>query len=223
MTEFCQFLGESWKVIINIQQLSQLLYTVNNRGWGLILSKNIPAEVEGSKKTQKNWKIFYFEPTSATAELKKEVNVRIYSKTKTKYWKFQKVTPPNNFFKEKISNKSLFWHFSVTFFLFCDTCTLEELLTASGQRKYKKIKYLGKCSFGGGFFGSKGAFSHWIPKKPANFTVWLCSQHISPHFLYLHMLCKQNCPADNNCFCNFFSNFFSRFCKNSYWFIYEII
>jgi hypothetical protein len=44
--------------------------------------KNILAEVEGSKKRQKsvflkNWKIFYCEPTSATGELKKEVNVRI--------------------------------------------------------------------------------------------------------------------------------------------------
>jgi hypothetical protein len=54
VAELCQFLGGSWKVIHNIQQLSQLLWTVNNRGSGLILSKkNIPAEVEGSKKRQK--------------------------------------------------------------------------------------------------------------------------------------------------------------------------
>jgi hypothetical protein len=44
--------------------------------------KNIPAEVEGSKKRQKsvfflNWKVFDCEPTSATEELKKEVNVQI--------------------------------------------------------------------------------------------------------------------------------------------------
>jgi hypothetical protein len=44
--------------------------------------KNIPAEVEGSKKRQKsffskNQKIFDCEPTSATGELKKEVNMWI--------------------------------------------------------------------------------------------------------------------------------------------------
>jgi hypothetical protein len=54
LTEPCQFLGGSWKVIINIQQLSQFLYTVNTRGSGLLLSKkNLPAEVKGSKKRQK--------------------------------------------------------------------------------------------------------------------------------------------------------------------------
>jgi hypothetical protein len=36
----------------------------------------------------KNWKIFYCEPTSATGELKREVNVRILYKTKKKYYKF---------------------------------------------------------------------------------------------------------------------------------------
>ncbi len=40
VAELCQFLGGSWKVINNIQQFSQLLCTVNNRGSGLILSKN---------------------------------------------------------------------------------------------------------------------------------------------------------------------------------------
>jgi hypothetical protein len=52
------------------------------------VKKNIPAEEEGSKKRQqkcflKNQKIFDCEPTSATGELKKEVNVQIYSKTKS--------------------------------------------------------------------------------------------------------------------------------------------
>jgi hypothetical protein len=49
---------------------------------GCFCQKNIPAEVEGSKKRPKssfleNQKIFDCEPTSATGELKKEVNVRI--------------------------------------------------------------------------------------------------------------------------------------------------
>ncbi len=47
VTELCQFLGGSWKVITNIQQLSQLLSTVNNRGSGLLLLK---------KTSQLKWK-----------------------------------------------------------------------------------------------------------------------------------------------------------------------
>jgi hypothetical protein len=67
----------------NIQQLSQLLCTVNNRGSGLILSKKkSQLKWKGPKKGKKsvflkNRKIFDCEPTSATGELKKEVNVRI--------------------------------------------------------------------------------------------------------------------------------------------------
>jgi hypothetical protein len=39
VTELCQFLGEGWKVIIDVKQHSQPLFTVRNRGGGLILSK----------------------------------------------------------------------------------------------------------------------------------------------------------------------------------------
>jgi hypothetical protein len=40
VTELCQFfLGGSWTVKISVQWLSKPLYTVNNRGCGLILSK----------------------------------------------------------------------------------------------------------------------------------------------------------------------------------------
>jgi hypothetical protein len=83
VAELCQFLGGSWKVINNIQQLSQHLCTVINRGSGLILSKNTSQlKWKGPKKGKqsgflKNRKVFDCEPTSATRELKKEVNVRI--------------------------------------------------------------------------------------------------------------------------------------------------
>jgi hypothetical protein len=56
---------------------------VNNRGSGLILSKNTSqlrwkSPKKGKKSGfLKNQKIFDCEPTSATGELKKEVNVRI--------------------------------------------------------------------------------------------------------------------------------------------------
>ncbi len=122
-------------------------------------------------------------------------------------------------------DKSFFWHFSVEFFFFFYICTLEELLNASGLRKYQKNDiFFENLVFSGAFFGPKGAFSHRIPKKHANFIIQSCSQHISLHFLFLHMLCKKNCPAANSCFCNFFSNiFFLGSLKNSYWFIYEII
>jgi hypothetical protein len=76
------------------------------------------------------------------------------------------------------------------------------------QENIKKMKFFQKCSFYGAFLDQKGLFSHGTPNKHANFIIQSCSQHISPHFLILHMLCKKNCPAANSCFCNFFSNFF---------------
>jgi hypothetical protein len=42
----------------------------------------------------------------------------------------------------------------------------------------------------GPFLGQKGLFSYGIPKKHANFIIQSCSQHISPHFLFLHRQVK---------------------------------
>jgi hypothetical protein len=96
--------------------------------------------VEGSKKRQKsgflkNQKIFDCEPTSATGELKKEVNVRILSKFKKKNKNSRKSLRKKNFFLKKV-RKIHFGTFRSNFFFFCDNCTLEELLNASGLRKY---------------------------------------------------------------------------------------
>ncbi len=85
VAELCKFLGRSWKVIFNIQQLSQLLYCTQlrtgNEGW-FCQKKTSQLKWKGPKKKQKsvvflNRKIFYCKPTSATGELKKEVNARI--------------------------------------------------------------------------------------------------------------------------------------------------
>jgi hypothetical protein len=62
--------------------------------------------------------------------------------------------------------------------------------------------------FGGPFFDQKGLFTHGIPKKPANFNIQSCSQHISPHFLFLHMLCKSISQLTAAVFATFFSNSF---------------
>jgi hypothetical protein len=125
----------------------------------------------------------------------------------------------------KIVEKSFFWHFSIGFFFFfCDNCTLEELLNASGLRKYKKNDFFRKCSLLGGLFlDRKGLFTHVIPKKPAHFNFQSCSQHISPHFLFSHMLCKNISQLSIAVLHLFFELFFLGSVKNSYWFIYEII
>jgi hypothetical protein len=49
VTEFCQFLGGGWKVLLGVKQHSQSLLTctVRNRGGGVILSK---------KTSQINWR-----------------------------------------------------------------------------------------------------------------------------------------------------------------------
>ncbi len=86
----------------------------------------------------KNQKIFDCEPSSATRELKKEVNMRIKSKIKTKYKKFQKVAQKKKFFLKKLRKILFLALFGRIFFLFFDICTLEELLNASGLRKYQK-------------------------------------------------------------------------------------
>ncbi len=95
VTELCQLLGGGWKVIIDVTQHSQPLLRVRNRGGELILSKKTPQlKWRGPKKAKSS----FFEkfenpdcgPTSAARELKKEVNVRTYSKNKINNKKSQK-------------------------------------------------------------------------------------------------------------------------------------
>jgi hypothetical protein len=79
--EFCQFLGGGWEVIIAVQQHSQSLHTVSDRGGGLILSKKTPQLMwRGPKKAKKrflkNSKIPDSGPTCTARELKKEVSMR---------------------------------------------------------------------------------------------------------------------------------------------------
>jgi hypothetical protein len=53
--ELCRFLGGGWKVIYSFQQLSQPLFTVHNKGGGLILSKKKTSQLKwkGPKKGKK--------------------------------------------------------------------------------------------------------------------------------------------------------------------------
>jgi hypothetical protein len=77
----------------------------------------------------------------------------------------------------------------------------------------------------GPFLDQKGLFSHGIPKKHANFIIQSRSQHISPHFLFLHMFCKKIAQLPTAVFATFLKTFFSRFLKKipSGLHIYEII
>ncbi len=81
MTELPQFLHGGWKVLLAVKQYYQPLYTVRNRGGGVILSKKTSQlKWRGPKKKtrvfMRNSKIHYCGPTSAARELKQEVNVR---------------------------------------------------------------------------------------------------------------------------------------------------
>jgi hypothetical protein len=54
VTELCQFLGGDWKIIIAVEQHSQLLLTIRNMGGGLFLSKKSPQlQRRGPKKAEK--------------------------------------------------------------------------------------------------------------------------------------------------------------------------
>jgi hypothetical protein len=49
-------------------------------------------------------------------------------------------------------------------FLVCDICTLDELLNASGLRKYQKFEiFFENVVLWGAFFEPKGAFFTWNP------------------------------------------------------------
>ncbi len=82
MKELCQFLRGDWKVIIAVEQYSQTLLTIRNRGGGSFLSKkSLELQWRGPKKGKKsvflkNSKIPNCEPASEARELKKGVNVR---------------------------------------------------------------------------------------------------------------------------------------------------
>ncbi len=82
VTELCQFLGGDCKVIIAVNQRSQTLLALRNKGGELILSKKtLQLKGRGPKKGKKavflkNSKIPDCGPTSAARELKKEMNVR---------------------------------------------------------------------------------------------------------------------------------------------------
>ncbi len=72
----------------------------------------------------------------------------------------------------------------------------------------KKWNFFENLVFYGAFFGPKGAFSHGIPKKYTNFIIQSCSQHISPHLLFLHMLCKKIAQLPTAVFATFFRTLF---------------
>ncbi len=142
MAELCQFLGGSWKIIYNIQQLSQFLWTVNNRGSGLILSKNTSQlKWKGPKKEKKAvfWKIGKSLIVNQPVQLeswKKRWMCGFSSRLRKKNKNSRKSLRKKKFFWKNFE-KSFFCYFSIEFFFFfCDNCTLEELLNASGLRKY---------------------------------------------------------------------------------------
>jgi hypothetical protein len=84
-----------------------------------------------------NRKIFDCEPTSATGELKKEVNMRILSKIK-KNNKNSRKSHKKKILLKKFRKILFLALFGRIFFLFIYICTLEELLNASGLSKYQK-------------------------------------------------------------------------------------
>jgi hypothetical protein len=54
--ELCQFLGGDWKIIIAVEQHSNPLLTIRNKGEGLFLSKKSPQlQWRGPKKGKKNF------------------------------------------------------------------------------------------------------------------------------------------------------------------------
>ncbi len=120
----------------------------------------------------------------------------------------------NKFFKEKILKNPIFAPFCQIFF--CDICTLEEFLNASELRKCQQ--FFSKCSFWGAFLYRKMLFPMKSFKKPANFNIPLCSQHIYPQFLFLHTLCKKIAQLTTAVFATFVQ-IISRFWTNLYWFI----
>jgi hypothetical protein len=60
----------------------------------------------------------------------------------------------------------------------------------------------------GPFLDQKGLFSHEISKNHANFIIQSYLQHISPHFLFLPMLCKKIAQLPTAVFATFFRTFF---------------
>ncbi len=124
------------------------------------VKKNIPADVEGSKKGQKggfwkNGKLLIVNQPVQLESWKKRWMCGFSSRLRQNIKKSKKSLPPNFFYFKK----SFFWHFLDKFFsLFCDICTLEKLLNGSGLRKYQKYKKISKMLFFGGPFWTERGF-----------------------------------------------------------------
>jgi hypothetical protein len=90
----------------------------------------------------------------------------IFVKKKTSQLKW-KGTKTGNIKKFEKSYLALFIRF-----FFCDICTLEELLYASGLRKYQKFEFFFEnVVFWGPFLAQKVLLFHGILKKPINFNI----------------------------------------------------
>jgi hypothetical protein len=63
----------------------------------------------------------------------------------------------------------------------------------------------------GPFLDRKWFFPMESLKNLQIFNIQACSQHISPYFWFLHMLCKK--IAQTAVFATFYELFISRFCK----------
>ncbi len=98
------------------------------------------------------------------------------------------------------------------FFSFFYICTLEELLNASGLRKYQKMKFFRKCIFLWGLFWTKGVFSHGIPKKTCKFYYSVMFHNMFPLTICFYICCVKKLPSCQQLFLQlFFELFFSRF------------
>jgi hypothetical protein len=53
--DLCQFLDGGWKVLLGVKQHSRPVFTVRNRGGGVICQKDIPDKVERSKNGKKRF------------------------------------------------------------------------------------------------------------------------------------------------------------------------
>ncbi len=117
-------------------------------------------------------------------------------------------------------------HFSVNFFLlFCDICSLGELLNASGLRKYKNLKFFWKYSFSGGLFWTERCFFFMESLRNQQILIFSHVHNIFSLTFCFYIWCVKKLPSCQQLILHFFKFFFFfKFRKkSSYWFIYEII
>jgi hypothetical protein len=155
------------------------------------------------KRFQLKWKgwIVDCEPTCATGKLKKRWMCGFSSRLRQNIKKSKKSFTKKQVYWKKNFIKSFCWHFLDNFFSFFWYLYFRKVTQCFRTKKIYKIwNFFENVVFLGAFFGP----------KPAHFNIQSCSQHISPHFLFLHVLCKKIAQLLTGVFATFFQRSFFR-------------